>query len=265
MPANLMLTEKELLYASMLLGIDNIWGVNDPYAEMAEEAIRMDILRIQKALLEKRYALSEEDGSFSLSGNVVETLQMCVHSKYLYEYSSDELERNNQILRYFVGENTIIRFGFNGISSLSTVSLSEMRSEITAHFSSETGDAWLDSLTAGTTRLKNLGSISRNHVIQELKEKGCDNSLSVMITNGLQGNASFRVLLCFDTSVHEISSPIEKLVTMHFPGGNLIAKSDPETVSDSVRLCKLSQEQLLYEIEKITNRVPVKDGDEYAS
>ena len=59
------LNEKELLYVSMLNNIDNIWGINDPFIDMDEESIRMDVLRMQMSLLQKGYALSEEENQFS--------------------------------------------------------------------------------------------------------------------------------------------------------------------------------------------------------
>ena len=52
---------------------------------------------------------------------------------------------------------------------------------------------------------------------------------------------------------------------MHFPGGNLIAKANDNSLPESITLCKLSHEQILAEIDRITIRVSENGGDQYAS
>lgn len=265
MPEKYTLTEKELLYASMLSGISNIWGVKDPYAGMHEEEIKMDILRMQKSLLEKGYALSEEDGNFSLQGRLSEILHKCASSRYLCEFISDEFENKNQIRRYYIGTKSLIRLECSAGASLVYVSEDEMINELSALFCAGSESTWTETLIAGSSRLKHFGSISRSRFIQELKDKGCEDSLSVIIANGLQGSSSFRVLLCFDTSSVEPNVPVQKLVTMHFPGGSLIAEADSQSSSDAVRFRKLTKDQLIHELKKITQLVPLKGSDEYAS
>lgn len=264
MLSSLTLSTKELIFASMLSGVGNIWGIADPYVEMSEDVIRVDILRIQKALIEKRYAISDEDGAFSLFDGVIKMLRLCDESRYMYEFSSDELERSNQVLRYFDCGDVIIRFEVKENASLSLVQLPEMKNELASYFDSGDEDIWQGALTADTARLKRYGSLNRNRFIRELKEKGCNDSLSVILTNGLQGISSFRTLVCYDASSSDEGIPVEKLFTMHFPGGNLIAKADAP-LPESITLCKLSQEQLLAEIDRVTHRISANGGDQYAS
>ena len=265
MLSSLTLSKKELIYASMITGIDNIWGIADPYSEMSEDVIRIDILRIQKSLIEKRYAITEDEGPFTLFDGVIDTLRLCAEARYMYEFSSEELERCNHVLRFFCCGDVVIRLDVKEDVTLSVVQLSEMKDELSTYFCSEDGDIWSGALTAGTTRLKRYGSVSRNRFICELKEKGCNDILSVIIANGLQGSSSFRVVVCYDISSPDTSIPVEKLVTIHFPGGDLIAKANDGSLSESITLCKLSQEQISAEIDRITIRVLGNGGDQYAS
>lgn len=265
MLSSLTLSTKELIYASMVSGIGNIWGIVDPYNEMPEDVIRIDILRIQKSLIEKRYAITEDDGSFTLFNGIIDMLHLCAEARYMYEFSSDELESCNHVLRYFCCGDAFIRLDVNVEVTLSFVQLSDMKDELSTYFCSGDGDVWSGELAAGTNRLKKYGSASRNRFICELKEKGCNDSLSVIIANGLQGSSSFRALVCYDTSSPDANIPVEKIVTMHFPGGNLIAKADDNPLPESITLCKLSKKQILAEIDRITFRVSGNGGDQYAS
>lgn len=265
MVSSLTLSTKELIYVSMLSGIGNIWGIADPYVEMPEDVIRIDILRIQKSLIEKRYAITDEDGSFSLFDGVTQLLRICNKSKYMYQFSSNELEQNNYMLRYYVSDDMIIRLEVKEKTTLSFIQLPDMEDELSMCFCSGEGDIWSGTLNADTSRLKQYGSISRNRFVQELKEKGCNDSLSVIIANGLQGTSSFRTLVCYDTSSMDANIPVEQIVTMHFPGGNLIARPDHVSMSESITLCKLSKGQLLEEIHRITQRILLNGGDQFAS
>lgn len=249
------LKEKELLYVSMLSNVDNIWGIRDPFKDMDEDSIRMDVLRMQMSLLQKGYAVSEEDAQFTIIPELSDLIRQCAQSKLIFLFSTDEMEHSNHVLRYFASDNVIIRFMFKREASFGKVSKEQMYQELVDSFGEGAVAVPKDCLITSSSRLKRLGSLSRNRFIQELKDLGCEDELSTLIADGLQGNSSFRILLCFKTGDSLQGTPIDKIVSIHSPGGNLIAKSFWESNPDTVCFMRMDRTQLQKDLQRIVDWV----------
>lgn len=248
---NIHLNEKELLYVSMLNNVDNIWGTSDPFKDMDEDSIRMDVLRMQMSLLQKGYAVSEEDDQFAIIPELSDLIYQCAQSKLIFIFSTDEMENSNHVLRYFASDNEIIRFVFKDEASFVKVSKDQMYHELVDGFGERDVAAPKDCLITSSSRLKRLGSLSRNRFIQELKDLGCEDELSTVIADGLQGNSSFRILLCFKMGDSVQGTPIDKVVSIHSPGGNLIAKSFCGSNPDTVCFMRMDRTQLQKDLQRI--------------
>ena len=238
------LTKEELLYLSALKGVDNLWGVEDPFRGMSEDIIKSELLELQDSLIRKSCLDAAVDGRFSVASHYSNLINACMQSTRVYILSSSQFEEEQTALRYFVSDDSIVRYQFREYASIEFVSRSLMNAEI-ADFFGENYNNQEDScsLITGIARLKRMGSLSKQRFLQELKACGCEDSLAILISDGLQGNPDFRSLLAYERTENS-EMLCGKLVTISFAGGSLMVTPEGKNI-DSVCFTKLNRDRLL--------------------
>ena len=241
--AALQLSKEELLYLSVLTGTDNLWGFEDPFQEKSEAEIRADILELQNTLLRKGCLEAKIDGFFSVTAAYQSLLETSMKSERVYILCSSQLESEHAQLRFFVNGGTVIRYQYNEEALLSFSSKDLMKAEIVSFFGDVNSSEQPYSLVTGVSRLRRMGSLSKQHFLQELRSSGCEEELALLIADGLQGNSVFCSLLAYDRKDNQ-EVLAGKVVTLKFYGGSLMVTPDNKT-TDSVRFTCLDHVKLL--------------------
>lgn len=235
-------TPEELLYLSVIIGAENLWGVEDSFEGKEEEAIRGELPSIQSALVGKGLLEAHVDADFSLSENCRALLRHCKESDRILWFNSTVLESEGAVLRYFLKGDKVVRFYFREDALLHYSSQSLMRSELSDLFGDGGKAENTSSLVAGVARIRRMGSLSRQHFLLELKNCGCEDDLALLIADGLQGNSDFCSLLAYEQE-KDGGKLTGKLVTLRFAGGSLLVTPGQGSV-DSVCFTRLSREGL---------------------
>lgn len=243
------LTKEELLYLAALKGADNMWGIEDPFRDKSDLEIRTALLEMQGALLQKACLEATLDGPFSVSKLYSDLIEECANSSRVYVLSSSQLEAEQAHLRFFVGDNAIVRYQFRETVTLEFVNKDLMKAEMLGLFGDEPGDGDTCSLVTGVARLRRMGSLSKRRFLQELKYCGCEESLALLIADGLQGNSDFCSLLAYERKENQ-ERLIGKLVTLSFSGGSLMVTPENTNV-DTVCFTKLNRNRLLSILDEI--------------
>lgn len=240
---SIQVNKEELLYLSALAGVDNLWGVDDPFAGKSETAFRAELLSLQEALVRKGCLDTSVSGEIRLAEDCRQILEICRSSMRVYILNSNQLEDEKAQLRFFEAGGKIVRYSFHESATLAFTGRELMRTELISFFGDADGEEQAYSLVTGIARLKRMGSLSRQRFLSELKICGCEDDLALLIADGLQGNADFCSVLAFDRSAgQEILTG--KLVTLRFAGGSLIV-TPGERDMDSVCFARLNHEKLL--------------------
>ncbi len=243
------LTKKELLYLTALKGSDNLWGFDDPFQGKSEAEVRADLLELQDTLIRKSCLEVTVDGQFSVSPAFSNMIETCMSSSRVLILSSSQLEADQAQLRYFIGNGAIVRYQYRETATLEYISKCLLKSELIAFFGNEANDEDSCSLITGVARLRRMGSLSKQRFLYELRSCGCEESLALLIADGLQGNSEFCSLLAYDRSgQQEFLSG--KIVTLSFAGGSLMV-TPGDHAAESVCFTKLSQDRLLSELDKV--------------
>lgn len=243
------LTKKELLYLAALKGADNMWGFDDPFHGKSEADIRADLLEMQDALVRKSCLEVAVDGHFKVSVLFSSLIETCMRSTRVVVLSSSQFEAEEAQLRFFIKDESVVRYQFRETATLEHISMDLMKSEIESFFGNGANDEVTCSLVTGVARLKRMGSLSKQRFLYELKSCGCEESLALLIADGLQGNSEFSSLLAFDRDdQHEVLSG--KIVTLSFSGGSLMATPGGED-TDCVCFTKLNHDRLMSALNKI--------------
>lgn len=247
----MVLSKKELLYLTALMGANNLWGIEDAFAEMSEEEIRSELLRLQDSLLRKQFLEVDADRPFEFDESSVKLLRHCIESTRVYILNSSHMEKKEQQMRFFVKEKEVAFFRCREQAELISVSPNEMRSIILSFFGNGDYTEISSTLTVGVTRLRRMGSLSRQHFLQELHNSGCSDDLALLIADSLQGSSDFCSLMAYERENGK-ESYCGKLVTLRFSGGSLMVTNENDP--DIVCFKKLSRETLLSEIERLAGR-----------
>lgn len=246
------LTKKELLYLSALIGSDNMWGFDDPFQGKSEAEVRADLLEMQDTLVRKSCLDVAIDGQFTVSKLYSDLLRSCMDSSRVLVLSSSQLEAEHAQVRFFIGDNSVVRYQFRESAALEFITRELMITEIVGFFGNGTNDEDSCSLTTGVARLRRMGSLSKQRFLHELRSCGCEEGLALLIADGLQGNTDFCSLLAYDREGQQ-EKLTGKIVTLSFAGGSLMVTpggSDPE----SVCFTKLNHDRLLYELNSVVGK-----------
>lgn len=245
----LRLTPAELLYLSALLGMGNMWGFADPFGAVDEDELSAQILRLQESLVEKGGLLTDEEEQLTPEENLKRQLALCRDSEKVYILSSDKLEKQGIQLRFFQTGERLVRYECREEAVLSFCDTGWLRREIRSFFGEGKGEDDPFFLMTAVSRLRRMGSLSRQHFLQELRNCGCEESLALLIADGLQGGAEFKSLLVYSRK-GEQETMENKLVTLEFAGGSLMVTAE-RSGADCVCLTRLSSEKLSGELTAI--------------
>ena len=226
------LSKEELIYLAALSGLDNVWGIEDPFSDMSESMVQAKILELQAKLSTEGILHIDEEGVLTVSEEYSDILEKCMNAVRIYVLNSSEFEQEKVQLRFFQTGETLLRFQLRDEAVIEPSAFALMEAEIMNFFSSDAETEDSCSLVASISRLRRMGSLSRKHFLQELKYCGCENDLALLIAEGLQGESVFCSLLVYDRSGKE-DRLSGKLVTLNFAGGSLMVtpgSSDPDTV-----------------------------------
>lgn len=217
------LNRRELMYLSALLDMGNMWGFPDPFGETKEDEIAEYILQVQESLREKGCLVQEDE--LLPEKDLLERLLVCRGSEKVFILSSDKLEKSGLQLRFFVRGEMVIRYECGEEAVLSYCDEEWLRREISDFFGEGTGNDDHSFLMTTASRLRRMGSLSRQHFLQELCVCGCEESLALLIVNGLQSRADFKSLLVY--SRREQREVLEnKLVILEFAEGRLLVTAE---------------------------------------
>lgn len=243
------LTKEELLYLSALLGVDNIWSIEDSFNKQSELEIRAKLLTLQESLLQKGCLEITLNDEIKVPSSYESMILHCANSSCVYILNSTQMEDDCGYLRYFVDDGLIVKYQLNGLASFSYSNMELMRNEIISFFGDSDSSDSPYSLVTGISRLRRMGSLSKQRFLQELRDYGCEESLALLIVDGLQGKADFRTLLGYSRRNH-IESLFGKIVTLNFHSGCLMVTNDtlkPNTVCFS----SLNRERLIAKIDDV--------------
>lgn len=243
------LNRKELLYLSALMGMGNMWGFADPFGDMDDDEIKESILQLQNSLNRKGCLITDAQENLLPEESLQERLLLCKESEKVYLLSSDNLENRGMQLRFFARGDRMIRFECGEEAVLSYCDENWMRQEIRSFFGEGKGEEDPFFLKTAVTRLRRMGSLSRQHFLEELRKSGCEETLALLIADGLQGNADFKSLVVYRRDGQNETME-NKLVTLEFAGGSLMVTADQSGI-DYVRLTRLCPEKLRGELTAI--------------
>lgn len=243
------LSGEELLYLSAIVGVDNIWDINDPFADYGENRLITAMLDLQEALTRRGYLVPQVDGQFTVNDDCRQLLKHCMDSETVYILNSSQTEEDNLKFRFFVHDNLVVQYRFNGSANLSQTTVNLMRAEIEAFFGDAAETENGASLVTGVARLRRMGSLSRQRFLQELRSTGCEDELALLIADGLQGNADFCSVLMYRRQDGS-EKLVDKLVTLRFAGGSLMV-TPGETRIDTVCFTRLSHEKLKRQLDEM--------------
>lgn len=247
--ATAQLTKKELLYLTALMGSDNLWGFDDPFQGKSEAEVRADLLEMQNTLVRKSCLEVTVDEQFTVSPLFSNLIDSCMSSNRVLILSSSQLEAAQVQLRYFIGDDSIVRYQYRETATLEHISKDLMKSEIVGFFGDGTNDEDSCSLVTGVARLRRMGSLSKQRFLYELRNCGCEENLALLIADGLQGNSEFCSLLAYDRNgQQEILSG--KIVTLSFAGGSLMVTHGGSD-TESVCFTKVNRDRLFSELNKV--------------
>ncbi len=244
------LSDEELIYMSALIGADNLWGLADPFQNCADAEIPFELLRIQDQLIQIGVVKATPDGYLYPSEELLGILKHCMNSEKVYVFNSSMSTSDNVQLRFFEHSGVLIRYSFRNKAELSQINRELAFQEIRALFGDAEPITETDlSLVTGVTRLRRMGSLSRQHFLFELKNCGCEDSLATLIVDGLQGKSEFCSLLAYERKGGS-ETLTGKLVTLRFASGNLIVTPEKGDIN-SVRFSRLRGDKLNSAIENI--------------
>lgn len=246
---NLTVSGEELLYLSALAGVDNIWGLEDPFAGVGEGELLLAMLRLQEALTARGLLTAEADGQLSMTPECRELLRHCMESERAYLLNSTLAEEEGQVLRFFVHGDRAVRFCFRGEAELAFTTPLLMKAELETFFGDAPEGENAASLVTGIARLRRMGSLSRRRFLEELRSIGCEEELALLIADGMQGDAAFCSLLAFDRSGEE-ERLADKLVALRFSGGSLMITPGDQGI-DAVCFTRLSHSRLQEQLGRI--------------
>ncbi len=250
---NLSVSGEELLYLSAITGVDNIWGIKDPFAEQTEQEIVTAMLNLRNSLVRKGYLISNIDTQFAVEDDCMRLLRHCMESERVYVLDSSQTEEDSLILRYFVHDGIVVQYRFNGNASLAFSTDALMRAEISAFFGDSEEEENEVSLVTGVARIRRMGSLSRQRFLQELRNIGCEEELALLIADGLQGNADFCSLFSYDRNGDQ-DVLVDKLVTLRFAGGSLMVTPAVNRI-DMVCFTRLSHNRLTEQLDMILGQM----------
>lgn len=227
-------TEKELLYLSALVGMDNCWGIEDPFSEYSKTEIMNTMRQLREDLLQKGCIHYNENDSLFLNENWKNLLTHCKDSKNIFVLESTKMEEAGTELRYFVDGETVIRYQLNDTAQFAYTTSSLMRTEILSFFGEARKNQSQASYDVSAATMRRMGSLSTQRFREELLDSHCEESLASLIMNGLQGNPEFQALLAY---VREKGMELIKgrLVVLHPLEGSLLITSGKEYDSLSFR------------------------------
>ncbi len=243
------LSREELLYLSALVGVDNIWCIEDSFSNQTELEIRANLLSLQGSLLQKGCLEVTINDEIRVVPSYSCLINRCANSSRIFVLNSTQMEDDCGHLRYFMNDEMIVKYQLNGLASLSYTNMEIMRNEIISFFGDKESSVSPYSLVTGISRLRRMGSLSKQRFLQELRECGCEESFALLIVDGLQGKADFRTMLGYSRTNHT-DALIGKIVTLNFSSGCLMVTNDDQK-PDTVCFSNLSRERLIEKIDQI--------------
>lgn len=236
------LSKEELLYLSALRDASNLWGFEDSFQGKSEAEIKTILIELQTGLVRKNSLKVGVDGQISVESACADLIDACKESNQVFLISSSRLEEEKTVLRFFKQGSKVVRYQFRETGRFEFVSEDLMELEIKCFFD-QPGDADdTSSLTTSIAHIRRMGSLSRQHFLQELRNSGCEDSLALLIADGLQGNADFKSLLVYDRSGAQ-DKLVDKLIILSFSGNSLIVSAEEGNV-DLVCFRRIDQSQL---------------------
>lgn len=248
------LNTKELLYLSVLAGIENIWGVPDAFHNMCEEDLRMEVIYIQQSLRSKRYSKSVFDNGFAAKDELITILVDCAKSERVYLLGASSLEASNRAIHYYVSHGVLIRYERQEDDQFFSLTTADAFSQEIAAVFSATKESTVQfdavPLLFSAQKMRRLGSLSRRRFLEELSAIGCNDRLSTLIVDGLQGDANYCSLVELRND-NGRSVVADKLVTLCFGSGSLLITPDQPIEKDVIRFSVLNSLALHDSIQRI--------------
>lgn len=227
-------TKKELLYLSALVGMDNCWGIEDPFSEYSKTEIVNMMKQIREDLLQKGCIQYDENGSLFLNENWKKQLTHCKDSKNIFVLDSTKMEEAGTELRYFVDGESVVRYQLNDTAQFAYTTSSLMWTEIQSFFGEARKNKSQDSFDVRAETMRRMGSLSTQRFREELLAAHCEEALASLIVNGMQGNPEFQALLSY-TRENEMESIRGRLVVLQPAEGSLLITSGKDDDSLSFR------------------------------
>lgn len=237
------LSDEELFGMSALCGVENMWSLPDPLRDRSDAEIPYELLRLQEQLLRKGLLRLLPNGRCVPDAALMGMLEHCKACERVYVFNSQRQEDEGVRLRFFEHSGIFIRYCFRGEAELSQVNRELAFQEVHALFGGLEAPEGPDfSVETGVTRLRHMGSLSREHFLLELKNSGCDETSAGQIAEALQGKSEFCSLLVYDREdgAERLGG---KLVALRAPGSAVMARSGSGR-KESVRLSRLTAEKL---------------------
>ena len=229
------ITNRELLFLSALLGVDNIWGIEDPFRGADGEINREDLTALRNALVRNGCLRPMSDGAVRVGGDCAELIDACQKSNRVYLLDTSQYEREGAKLRFFVNGDAVVSFQYRRTASLARVRKEIMEAEIAEFFAGQVDRTLYETYSTDVVRLKRMGGLTGRHFLQELKTGGCGEQLAALIVEGLQNNSGFRsMLVCDRYGTRE--ALVGKLIVLECNGNSLMvhAAEDMSTVQFAV-------------------------------
>lgn len=219
------ITNRELLFLSALRGVDNIWGIEDPFRETDGEINREDLTALRDGLVRKGRLRLMPDGEVRVGSGCAELIDTCQKSNRVYLIDTSQSEREGAKLRFFVNGDAVVRFQYRGTASLTQVRKEIMEAELGELFAGQADRTLYETYSTDVVRLKRMGGLTGRHFLQELKTGGCGEQLAALIVEGLQNNSEFRSLLACDRYGTQ-EALVGKLIVLECNGSSLMVHAE---------------------------------------
>lgn len=255
-------TNKELLYLSLLLGMANIWGINNDFENQTEESISLDKIYAQDSISGKGYTSLEINDKFRLCDDLFSLLKICKNWKNMIILTSSDTDNNFAFERYFVSGQKIVRLTKKMMQyDLSYITKRELRESLESFFpivEQANKNMQSQSIITSAKRIRTLSNLRRNRLIDELQRIGCNDNFSNFVADAVQGkvNSNEITVLTRERNVLFVS---DNFSTHTLNSKGLIMTPEKSKNRDNIRFAVWNRKTLCERVETMVSRLNIED------
>lgn len=256
------LSAKEIMCIAASLGATELYGIPDGFGGMSESALSREILGVQTALEQKGYLKENFDGETSLSGDVLNMVEICVRCEKFIAVDKQLRHSTQEGILFYIKDAMAVMAVKNGesyrLKVFDTSKISEAVLGLIAWKNDGAQEKFHYRISNKTLeKAKKLKTRNADEAaLEELTSAGADTGTAKMIISGFAGDEDFYSFTFADLKAEKDN--VDNLMYIMNTKKIMRLKSIMENEEDVVYFQNATKQGIQSEMQEMLNKLSIR-------